>query len=645
MKKYIYISGILSLLLSFYACSDFLDVEPKDRLTADAMLASDGGINAYMAGLYFALPMEDFRYDFTKVYDIDKKNGVYGIARVDGGKTNMMSSPEAVHSEWGDFAGQADKYNNWIDVYLAIRKFNELKDNIPLMKPSNPATLITLKGEYYFFMAYSYFSLAKRYGGVPIITDVQKFAGDYDAIKVPRSKEVDTWKFILAQCDSAILSLPNSTSQERANKWTAYALKSRIALYAASVGKFWSRDGAALTGPAVSQGLVGGFTASDIQFFYQECINASAEVIKSGKFSLYGESPSTLAEAATNYGRLFTAGKGISEVMFLRNYAYPGMAHNMGKWHEPNQLATEYAGRCCPTLDLVESYPKIDPVTRAGTYNAKFETTADGKEDYTVGYSFNKNINYKRYDNMNDIFANRDPRLYASVILPNTSWGGKTIVIQGGLVKEDGNAIWQANDPYEFKGTKYYGKGNSSEGEYSGWVSNRANGTRSGFLLKKYLTGTNDQVWDQVVTPFTDLRYAEVLLNYSEAVVESGLQNAAGIISAQEALNKVRKRAGFLDNVTLTSDHVRYERKAEFGLEYNTTWEYTRRREYHTFFNNTYHRKGLVPMADFTTGSLKYIFVRADVEPGNSAKNFEPKIYYRPIPGIEGNSLVQNPNY
>lgn len=636
MQRNIILLTVFLSLLVLGACKQALEVEPKDRVTSNILFSSDGGINAYMAGLYYDLPIEDYRYDFT---------GKFGVTRVDGGKTNMMATPEAVHSEWGDHAGEPGRYGNWSDIYVYIRKFNELKANLALMKPSDPATLTTLRGEYHFFIAYSYFALAKRYGGVPIITEAQQFKGDYNAIKIPRSKEIATWKFILAECDSAAALLPNSTVQDRANKWTAYALKSRAALHAASVGKFWNANGAGLSGLAVSQGLVGGFTADDIHFFYQQCIDASTEVIKSGLFALNGESPATLEEAAVNYGKVFTNGKGISEVIFLRNYAYPGVGHNMGKWHEPNQLSLEFGGRCDPTLDLVESYAKIDPITRAGTYNVKFQTTTDGNEDYTVGYSFNKNINYKRYDNLTDIYANRDPRLYASVILPGSQWGGKKIIIQGGLVKNNGDVIWQSNDQYTFNGVDYYGKGDANEGNVSGWVSNRANGSRSGFLLKKYLTGANDQVWDQVVTPFSELRYAEVLLNYAEAVAEGGLMDAPGILSAQEALNKIRKRAGFLDIAPLTKANVRYERKAEFALEYNATWEYYRRREYHTFFNNTYHRRGLIPLADFSTGSLKYIFVRANVEPGNSAKSFEPKAYYRPIPGIENNSLVQNPNY
>ena len=41
------------------SCADFLEVEPKDRVTGNALLSSDGGINAYMAGHYYNLPIEE----------------------------------------------------------------------------------------------------------------------------------------------------------------------------------------------------------------------------------------------------------------------------------------------------------------------------------------------------------------------------------------------------------------------------------------------------------------------------------------------------------------------------------------------------------------------------------------------------------
>lgn len=633
MRK-IYILVVWVTLLSLISCSGFLDVEPKDKVTGDVLFTSDGGILSYMAGLYCDLPIEDYRYGF-----IDG----FGVMRPGMGFQTMVATTEAVHSSNNETVGSTNRFNEWEKLYQFIRKFCELKDNIKFMKPTDPSVLTTIKGEYHFMMAYSYFALAKRYGGVPLVSDVLNFKGDYDALKIPRAKEVDTWKFILLQCDSAAMYLPNSTVQERANKWTAYALKSRVALHAASVGKYWNKDAAGLTGIAVTEGLVGGFTASDIAFFYQQCIDASAEVIKSGNYELYGENPATLSDVVTNYGKIFTDGVGMKEVLFVRRYTYPGFSHNMGKYQEPNQLSKDWGGRCDPTLDLVESYPVIDPLTRFGTYNVKIATTSDGNESYD---GYNQSVNYKRYNNMNDIFANRDPRLYATVLLPNTQWGGQNIVIQGGIVKQDGSAIWKANDLYDFKGVKYYGKGDPDEGVVSGFITNRDNGTRSGFLLKKYLKGDgSDQTEDQVVTPFSELRYSEVLMNYAEAVAESGLPDASGVITAKEAMNKVRNRAGYLDSKELTPMNVRYERKAEFALEFNAVWDYWRRREFHTLFDNTRKRMGLVPMADFTTGELQYIFVRSNAEPDNLAKRFESKAYYRPIPGINNNSLIQNPNY
>lgn len=646
MKQFIKLLSILSAAAAICcSCEDFLSLSPKDKITAENLLSSDGGINAYMAKQYQMIPIEDFRYCFTQGGD-----GAWTNTRSDGGKTNMMSGPEASHSEWGDYIGQSNFYENWDALYKRVRSFNELKDNIPFMKPSNPATIEQITGEYYFMMAYTYFALAKRYGGVPIIESTQEYKGDYEEVKVPRSTEVETWKFVLRMCDEAIKHLPDAMTQQRASKWAAYALKSRAALYAASVGKFWNRDGAGLTGEAVTEKLVGGFTQEDINFFYKECMTASAEIIKSGKFSLNGgENPSTLEEASENYRKIFIEGEGMNEVIFLRSYVYPGVAHSMGWWHMPNQQAVQFGARCQPTLQLVESYPVIDPVTRSATYDVKYETTTDGNEDY-VGWDFNSSLNYKLYDYDNplEIFKNRDPRLYASVILPFSKYSNQTIIVQGGIRRQDGSMIWKSNDAYEFGGKTYYGLGSADkETGCSGWVDRAANGIHSGFCLRKYLQDADkNQSYDRICTPFVDLRFGEVLMNYAEAVAESGLAEVSGV-SGAECLNRVRHRAGFTDNQPCTAEIVRKERRAEMALDYYAVWDYMRRRELHNgVFDGHTRRQGLMPVLDFTTGEPKYIFVRINSDANhNDPRIFEPHSYYRPIPGISGNSLIQNPNY
>lgn len=82
--------------------------------------------------------------------------------------------------------------------------------------------------------------------GVSIITKYQEFEPNTDNLKVPRSTEKETWDFVMEECDRAIRLLPetrNNPSEEkrRATKWTAYALKSRAALHAASVAKYWDK--------------------------------------------------------------------------------------------------------------------------------------------------------------------------------------------------------------------------------------------------------------------------------------------------------------------------------------------------------------------------------------------------------------------
>lgn len=631
MKTIIFF-GVIVAGLVMSACSDFLEVEPKDRLSAASLLSSDEGIEAYMASMYDRLPIEDFRFDYREGFNFGGNTG---------GMISANTTPDVIHSEWGDHAGEPNRFNYWEAGYRYIRDINNLKDAIPVMKPSNPATRVMIRGEAHLFMAYTYFQLAKRYGGVSLIKELQQFDGDYEKIKVPRSTEKETWNYVLAECDSAAALLPSDNGR-RGTKWVALALKSRAALFAASVAKFW--PDAALTGEAVTKKLVGGMDASDAQHYYEECIEACQEIIGSGKFDLYKPAPASQQEASENYRKIFADARSTApEIIFSKGYFYPGVGHSMGSWHEPNQLSREYGGRACVTLELVDTYENIDGAGNgSGNADAKISTRVDGNEDY---FGFDNAANFKKFDTPYEIFDGKDPRLYATVILPGTSWKGTTITIQGGIVRADGSRIFLGNDPYEFGGQTYYGKGDASESKYSGWVQSRSNGTITGFLLKKYMNNGDDQNRSQVTTEYPDFRYAEILLNYAEALVESGLAAPGGIIDGKEALNKTRHRAGFTDDLDLTVDNVQRERRIEMAVEYTRPWDLVRRREFHTIFTGSYNRHALVPMLDFTVSPPKYIFVRYAIpEPGGS-KKFETKVYYRPIPGIEGNSVVQNPNY
>jgi hypothetical protein len=137
-----------------------------------------------------------------------------------------------------------------------------------------------------------------------------------------------------------------------------------------------------------------------------------------------------------------------------------------------------------------------------------------------------------------------------------------------------------------------------------------------------------------------DFRYAEILLNYAEAVVESGTGDVA---LAAKGINDIRRRAGHTVDIPLTLDNVLRERRVELAFENKRYWDLVRRRDYHLVFNQK-RIHSLLPILDLRVTPPQYIFVRtftANLNP----RTFDYKWYYRSIPGIGSNGLVQNPQY
>jgi starch-binding outer membrane protein, SusD/RagB family len=85
------------------------------------------------------------------------------------------------------------------------------------------------------------------------------------------------------------------------------------------------------------------------------------------------------------------------------------------------------------------------------------------------------------------------------------------------------------------------------------------------------------------------------------------------------------------------------ERAVELAFENKRMWDLIRRREYHLAFNNR-TKHALLPLLDLRESPPKYIFVRTTVQNFNP-QTFQAKDYYRPIQGIGGNGLIQNPQY
>ena len=616
-------------MIIFTGCENILDLRPKDKLDGIAMFSDPEGVKLYMANLYSQLPIEDFNYRR------DGFNGWIG--------ENMylsMFTEEATHSEYSAFLDP----NNllwWEDGYSLIRDVNLLDNVIPTLNVSDQQRN-SMIGEVAFIKAYAYYYLVKLYGGVPIIDELQEYTGDADDLKVPRSTEKDTWDYVLRQCDIAARNLPSvwAGGERRATKWVAYALKSRAALHAASIAKYGER--AAMSGEAVTKLLVG-IDKSYADYYYEETIKACRAIMDSSSFTLYKENPANANEAAENYRKLFEFPQNATdEVIFIKGYTLPGSGHDNETTFNPAQTANgwPHPGRMCPNLELIDQY---ESYTYPGS-SAPIQTST-APNDLTDYSGFNVNKAYHRYDNPYEIFKNKDVRLWGTVILPGTQWKGVDIIIQAGLIKPDGTAQILTGDPFTYNGKTYYTYGAANNTGYSGFNLERGNYTRTGFGFKKFLDSATPVVYGyrQGLVDYIDFRFAEILLNYAEAVVESNYMKDDAQNQAYIALNRIRHRAAHTVNIPLTIQNVQRERLVELAFENKRFWDLIRRREFHTLFHSK-KRHALQPILDLRVTPAKYIFVRSEIQNSWPATFYEQQ-YYRPIPGIGSNDLIQNPQY
>lgn len=663
MKKNILSIFSLCALMGLSGCNAFLELEPLDKVSPDQLLETEGGVKALLANIYTMIPMEDFNYRPNAGFN---QRGYDGVNET----TNLaFLTDEATRSDGGVDIGY-EGFNYW--SYGDIRQVNIFMQNVEKAKEAGTISVADadrMTGEAHFARAYMYYGLVKRYGGVPLIDKVQDddYAdGGPGAVAVPRSTELDTWKFVLNECTLAAATLPDATSGSdlyRVTKWAAYALKSRVALHAASVAKYWNL--APLAGEAVTQKLVGGMTSADADAFYKECIEASKFLIENSGKSLYKPAPATVKEAASNFQALFLNDQN-EEVIFSKAYLNGTTNTNQGHSYaqfnilpQVNPGALKY-GRFNPMLEIVDLF---EDYTDDGTgKSAKIVTRTDGNEDAYIANFHNMNnasvvntlmsVPFVKYNDLYEPFANKDARLLASVVVPGSSYAGTEIIIQGGFIKDNNSYVAYSNESTQKNGTTYYALGAEGETMFSGFNNvnsgEDANWTATGFGVRKYMPEGESMSPDRLssTTSYIDMRLAEVYLNYAEAVVENG-SGFGDKELAENYLNALRRRAGHTDRISLTLESVLKERRVEMAFEGKRFWDMNRRREFHTEFSNNRIRKALVPMLDLRGAEPKYVFARVNYfgDETRGGRTFQNINYYRGIPNIATNGLVQNPGH
>ena len=653
MKKiFLYIITAVTAL-GLASCDKIFDSLEGDlsKMSAEDLTSSESGLDRLMANLYAYLPM-----------------GAYAAGEQSTPNATDANDPNGNNAYFGGVSGFWD-YTVMRDVNSFIVEIGKAKERGTI----SPDVYNSLLGEAIFIRAYYYFGSVRVYGGVPIVTEPldDKIDGEENAdLYIPRSTEKDTWDFILKELDEAAKLLPAERKAGngafRATKWAALGLKARAALWAASLCKYWNNAPIPNTYQAVADKLAY-MSAGDANGYYDQCIDACQQIINSGKFSLYKAEPASVEEAVKNYSDLFLD-RHDEEFIFGRSYKTGTNTDTNGYFdlqnspYQTREVITQIWrwGRYNITLDMVDAYDNYD--ANFGAVDGTIKTRTDGVEnDYVstpaleVGKTAIKSKPFIKYDHPEDPFADKDARFKASVVYPGIKFRGMTINIQGGIWKSNGDlAVYDESNPSEeLNGTTYYALGGKDRDNFSAffWMGNTNDGSwyTTGFGLRKFLNYNKVDTYSQ--TPWCDIRYTEILLDYIEALVEKGGANAG---ESKKILNQIRRRAFFQDQRDATLENILKERRIELAFEDDYPATLMRRR---AFFNQdrdlaanpTGGRKhALVPIVVLLNKEAKYVFVRAnefgyDVNKRPGLASFKNIDYYKAIPNFDKNRITKNP--
>ena len=539
------IKNILILIIfcgiGFTSCVD-LDLKPKGQYGEAEFFGSESGARTYFAGLYGWLPIEDFLYYSRTNSGGYRAADPWGTWEAQKHQLSTMCGeyvgPSQVNNDGPDYW----RYDRIRDINTFINNFENYKDNFMEFKFNE------LLGEARFLRAFFYSGLVKRYGGVPIITEVQDPMGDPDLLNVTRNTEYDCWKFIYEDLKFACENMTSTPDKYRATRWTALALQSRLMLYAASIAKYtqyFNYEGQ----EAFIKGLAG-MSADKANEFFQYSYAASKELIENGPYGLYKQN----ADLATNFHDLFLDVNS-NETIFFKNYVHHDLfdrnayliGHNFDALMLPNPGMSNFVGSqaypSLTTMRMFEGFPEL--------------VAADGTP--------------KRWNNPGEIRENMEPRMRGCMYFCGDTYQGIEFRMWRGLYK---TFTWQASDILDGLATEIPNTNsnrqisNDKNATYSEGVNPNAqnitvnsngsiniigphglqsgggaeNNCLTGGFVRKYIDEKRELgkiVEHSSFQPWIAFRLGETYLNYAEAAYELGYKT-----EANEAIRAIRERAG-----------------------------------------------------------------------------------------------------
>lgn len=254
MKK---ILGLLTALMMFTGCEDFLSSEPTNMKTIDNYPSTQEEANQVLTGVYSLLAASDPLQTSFLSSSLRSDEMLGG-----GGPSDMSTKAIAQCQKWNESSWAVA----WKTAYKGIFRANVFLEAVDRVEWKSDEDRRRMEGEARYLRAHYYFDLSRMFGDVCLVTSSE-------SVNVPRTPAARTYAFIAQDLKLAIEELLpavryDAVESGRATKWAAEALMARVFLfYTGYYGK---------TSLPLPDG--GEVTRAEVAAWLDEC----AEVSKSG---------------------------------------------------------------------------------------------------------------------------------------------------------------------------------------------------------------------------------------------------------------------------------------------------------------------------------------------------------------------------
>jgi len=210
------ISIIILLSLFLTSCDDFLTTVPESDYSTEGFYESESDFEYAIAGAYAA---QQELFEGTTFFR-------FTIGRSDD--TNVMETNTYMYG--GDTFTDGDDCSAletaWSALWVVVNRCNAILSRIDDVDFDDADMKSYITGEAYALRAWSYYTLASSFGGMPLI---DKEMSAEETKTVARSTQEETFTFAAADYEQAIDLLPDSWTGDNLGRVTKYAAEGGLA--------------------------------------------------------------------------------------------------------------------------------------------------------------------------------------------------------------------------------------------------------------------------------------------------------------------------------------------------------------------------------------------------------------------------------